>query len=120
MTGPNYPADQLIPALASSTATRRSISPRSLIQAVVAGTLLKVGGDRLKPQQDGLIDGARQQAELEFVECVERPRALFDCTAAALDRILDALQSDQRVDSSERTQGNGGSLRLRRFVSRPG
>ena len=120
MAWPKCLADQLIPALASSTATRRSISPRSLIQAVVAGTLLKVGGDRLKPQQYGLVDATGQQAELEFIECIERPRALFDCTAPALNRILDALQGDQRVDSAERTQGNGGSLRLRRFASRPG
>ena len=61
-----------------------------------------------------LVERAGKQTDLEFVERVERPAAVLDRAAAAFDRILDALQRDQRVDAAEGAQGDRRALRLRR------
>ena len=94
-----------MPAFASSTATRSSISRKHLIELFVAGAVLKVGGDGFQTQQRRGFERSGQKAELELVECIERPAAVFDRAAAPLHRILDALQGDQGVDAADGPQG---------------
>jgi hypothetical protein len=60
-----------------------------LVELFVAGTVLEVGGDGLKPQQ------CRGLVELELVERVEGAAAMFDRPAAALEGILDPLQRNE-------------------------
>src|ERR1051326_8898272 len=73
-------------------------------EPLVAGAFLEVGGDRLEPQHCGLVEGAAQKPELDLVEGIECAAAVFHHTAAALDRILDALQRDQRIDAADGAQ----------------
>ena len=102
-----------MPALASSTATRRSISASTLVEPLVARAVLEVGGHGFEPQQRALVERTGQQPELELVERIERPAAVLDRAAAPFDRILDSLQRDQRVDAAQRAQRDRGALRLR-------
>ena len=90
-----------MPALASSTATRRSISRENLVNPIVSRPVVKVGGHGFKPQHRGLIEGPGKQPKLELVKSVERPPAVLDGAAPAFDRVFDTLKRDQRVDSAE-------------------
>jgi hypothetical protein len=79
-----------------------------LVELFVAGAVLKVGGDRFEPQERGRLERAGQEAEPDLVQCIEGAAAMFDRPAAALDRILDALQGDQGVDPADGPQATGG------------
>jgi hypothetical protein len=57
--------------LASSTATRSSISLSTLVELCVAGAVLEVGGDRFESQQRGRLERAGQKTELALVQSVE-------------------------------------------------
>ena len=48
----------------------------------------------------------RQQPQLDLVERIERPAPVLDHPAAALDRILDFLKRDERIDAAECPQRN--------------
>ena len=107
------------PALASSTATRRSISARTWSSRSSPEPSWRSAGHRFEPQHRGLIERAGEQPELELVERIERPAAVFDRAAPAFHRVFDALQRNQRVDSAQGAQSHGRALRLRAPQPRP-
>ena len=71
-----------------------------LVEPVVARRLLEVAGHRFQPQHSGLVEGAGQQAELQFVKRIERPTAIFDGAAPAFHRIFNALKRQKRINSA--------------------
>ena len=102
------------PALASSTATRRSISPRtwssfsssepSLRSAATDFSRNSIAWSREPPSRPSLSLSSASSARLP---CLDR-------AAAPLDRILDPLQGDQGIDAAERAQHDRRAGRLRR------
>ena len=88
-------------------------SDADLIELVVSRGVVEVGGDRFQPQHHGLVERAREQSELNLVQRIERPAAVFDRAAPAFHRVFDALQRNQRVDSTQGAQRHGRALRLR-------
>src|SRR5580704_6858356 len=82
------------------------------IELFVAGAVLEIGGKGFQPQQCALIQGPRQETELEFVEGVEGAAAMLDRAPAPFRRLLDTLQRNERVDAAERPQRHSGALRL--------
>ena len=95
-----------MPALASSTSTRRSISASTEFEPRVSRTFLKVGGHSLEPEHGPLVERTGQQPQLDLVERIKRPAPVLDHPAAALDGILNSLQRDERIDAAERAQCN--------------
>ena len=85
---------------------------QDLIDPIVARAVLEVAGYRFEPQHRGLVEGAPKQAELELIESVKRAPAMLDGAASAFDRVFDALQCNQGVDSAQSAQGYRRALRL--------
>src|SRR5580692_12138059 len=85
------------------------------IELFVAGAVLEIGGKGFQPQQRALIQGPRQETELELVEGVERAAAVLDRPPAPFRRLLDTLQRNERVDAAERPQRHRRALRLGRL-----
>ena len=101
-----------MPALASSTSTRRSISASTESSLGVTRSFFQVGRHGLEPEHCPLVERAGEQPQLDLVERVERPAPMFDYPAAALDRILDPLQRDECIDAAKRPQRHRRTLRL--------
>src|SRR5262245_61107610 len=78
------------------------------VEARIARPVLEAGGGVFQPAERRGIERARQQADLELVERVERGAAARQRAAAALGRVLDSLQRDQRVDAADRAQARCG------------
>src|SRR4029453_10948737 len=68
------------------------------IEAGIAGGGFQVSRGIAQPVHRRSIEIAGEQSDLELVEHVERAPAPRYRTLAALGRILDALQREQRID----------------------
>ena len=79
------------------------------IEARIAGGGFQVGGGIAQPVHGGGVEIAREQPDLEVVEHVERAAATRHRALAPLDRILNALQRQQRIDAGGRLWRGGGS-----------
>jgi len=88
---------------------------KHLVEAIVAGTVVEVGGDGFQPQHRRLIQGAAKEPDLEFIQRVERPATVFDRAAPALHGVFDALERDQGVDTTQGAQRHRGTICLRRI-----
>ena len=104
--------DQIMPALASSTATRSSISASTESSFSWPEPSLKSVARRFQPQQRALIQSPGQEAKLELVEGVERAAAMLDRAPAPFRRLLDALQRNERIDAAQRPQRHRRALRF--------
>ncbi len=112
--------------MASSTATRRSISC-CMTWPVPSRSSPEVSWRSAATELRALASVAPGRGpgpssrELQLVrsERIERPAAIFDRATPALHRVLHPLQRNQRIDPAQCPQRDRRGLRLRRISFRP-
>ena len=79
------------------------------IEARITRPFTKFGRRGLEAQQHRGVHVAHQQADLQFVQRVERDTASLETATTPLGRIIDALEGDQGVDPPDRPQARDRS-----------